>query len=124
MPHPGSYPIAIESLQFGIAEVGGDVRLNFPVDEQIVSAQKDFGHDVGFVAEVFHGGFCAQVIHFPHAAGIAPFDITDYPGMGNNRIDYKLNLRILCKGFWINNGQKSIMQNCAFKLGIHYTSAG
>ena len=36
--------------------------LDFPVDQQIISAQEDFGHYVSFVAEVFHGGFGSQIV--------------------------------------------------------------
>lgn len=62
LPHAGSDPVAIGGFQFGCAQVGGDVRLDFPVDQQIVAAQEDPGHDVGFGAELFHRGFCSQVI--------------------------------------------------------------
>ena len=38
LSHAGSDPVAVGGLQFGGAEVGGDVGLDFAVDQQIIAA--------------------------------------------------------------------------------------
>ena len=53
---------AVEGLDFGAVEVGGEMGYHLTGDEQVVPGKEYLGHNVTIVTEMFLGAFGAKVV--------------------------------------------------------------